>query len=209
MKKIKIIWLLLGFISFVTIVNAQSCLTFEGTQLYTSFKFTDSDGNSLNSEYSGIFTSGYSAGYRYILDNGLMFHGGLGLRKAGATMEYDAMNYTWNLHYASGRLGFGYMLKKDRFSPYLNVSGYYAYMLTGFQTINNENFDILKSKSINETDYGVLVSPGVQITIFDVLSTFVEFNYLMGFQNLDKDESQKATNIAYGLTLGVIFTISD
>jgi len=122
-------------------------------------------------------------------------------------MVYDAMNYTWDLQYANGRLGFGYMLKKNKISPYLNVSGYYAYMLHGFQTINNEDFDLKKSKLLNETDYGIFITPGVQFELSDAVSTFVEFNYLMGLNNLEKDENQNATNFAYGLTLGLSFSI--
>jgi len=206
MKKIKIILLLLGSISYVTSVNAQSNLTAEASQLYASFKFTDSQGTDLNTEYSGIFTGAYGFGYRFIADNGIMLNAGIGMRKAGATLEYDAMNYTWNLQYANGRLGLGYMLKKDVISPYLNVSGYYAYMLRGFQTINNENFNIKNSESLNITDYGIFITPGVQFTLSDEVSSFVEFNYLMGLQNLEKDEGQEATNFAYGLTVGLSFS---
>jgi len=206
MKKIKILWLLLGFISYVTTVNAQSSLTLEASQLYASFKFTDSQGSSLNSEYSGIFTGAYGVGYRFVTDGGLMLNAGVGMRKAGATLVYDEMNYMWDLQYANARLGIGYMLKIDRISPYLNVSGYYAYMLRGFQTINNEDFNIKDSELLNKTDYGIFIIPGVQFTLSDAVSTFLEFNYLMGLKNLEKDESQKATNFAYGLTLGLSFS---
>lgn len=208
MKKIKFIWLLLGFISYVTTVNAQSGLTIEASQLYASFKFTDSQGSKLNSEYSGILTGAYGAGCRFVTESGIMLRASLGMRKAGATMVYDEINYSWDIQYADVKLGGGYMLKKDRISPYLNVSGYYAYMLRGFQTINNENFNIKKSKSLNETDYGVFITPGVQIKLSDAVSSFVEFNYMMGLQNLEKEESQKATNLAYGLTLGLSFSIT-
>src|SRR4030042_2170679 len=174
MKKIKIIWLLLGFISYAATVNAQSGLTVEASQLYASFKFTDAQGTKLNSEYSGIFTGAYSVSYRFISDGGFMLKVGAGMRKAGATMVYDEMNYTWNLQYADGRLGIGYMLKNDRVSPYLSVSGYYGYLLRGFQTINNEDFNIKESESINTSDYGIVVNPGLQITVSDAISTFFE-----------------------------------
>ena len=206
MKKIFVIWILLGFISYVAEVNAQSSLTVEASQLYSSFKFTDSQGTKLNSEYSGIFAGGYSFNYRYISDGGFMLNTGIGMRKAGATMVYDEMNYTWNLQYADAKLGAGYMLINERISPYLKVSGYYALMLRGFQTINNEDFNIKESESINTSDYGIIVNPGVQISINYALSTFFEFNYLMGFKNLEKDESQKSRNYACGLTFGLAFS---
>src|SRR4030042_2135248 len=121
MKKIKIIWLLIGFISCVTAVNAQSGLTIEASQFLASFKFSDSQSTTLNGEYSGIFTGAYGLYYRYVADNGIMLHTGLGMRKAGATMIYDAMNYKWDLKYADLKLGGGYMLQKDKVSPYLTV----------------------------------------------------------------------------------------
>jgi len=66
--------------------------------------------------------------------------------------------------------------------------------------------DIKKSKSLNDMDFGVSVTPGVQIIFSETVSSFVEFNYSMGLKNLDKDEGQKSTNIAYGLTLGLSFS---
>jgi len=205
MKKIKIIWLILGFTGFVTTVNAQSSLTVKASPLYASIKFTDSQDNKLNSEYSGIFTGGYSAGYRLVTEGGFMLNVGVGIRKAGATMVYDEMNYTWDLQYADGRLGIGYMLVKNDIGPYLDVSGYYGYLLRGFQTINNEDFNIKESESINTSDYGIVISPGLQIKLTYEIRTFFEFNYLMGFANMEKDESQKSKNVAYGLTFGFAF----
>lgn len=205
MKRILIVIAFLGLISGMTTINAQSGLSLEASQLYTSFKFTDSQENTLNSEYSGIFTGAYGLGYRYILGNGLMVRASLGIRNAGATMVYDNTNYTWDLKYADFKLGGGYMLKKDRISPYLNVSGYYGFMLSGYQTINNEDFDIKKSESMQTTDYGVCITPGIEISFTGALSSFVELNYIMGLQNLEKDDAQKSTNIAYGLSVGLSF----
>lgn len=205
MKRILIVIAFLGLISGMTTINAQSGLSLEASQLYTSFKFTDSQENTLNSEYSGIFTGAYGLGYRYILGNGLMVRASLGIRNAGATMVYDNTNYTWDLKYADFKLGGGYMLKKDRISPYLNVSGYYGFMLSGYQTINNEDFDIKKSESMQTTDYGVCITPGIEISFTGTLSSFVELNYIMGLQNLEKDDAQKSTNIAYGLSVGLSF----
>ncbi|MFA6403735.1 MAG: outer membrane beta-barrel protein [Salinivirgaceae bacterium] len=206
MKKIKTIGLILGFISFVTAVNAQSSITIEASPLYTSFKFDDSRGTALNNEYSGILTGGYGLGYRFDANNGLMIRAGLGMRHAGATLIYDDMNYRWDMQYADVKLGGGYMLKTGSINPYLNVSGYYSYMISGFQTINNEEFDIKNSKSLNEMDYGVYFTPGVQFIFSSAVSSFVEFNYMMGLQNLEMDEGQKSTNVAYGLTLGLSFS---
>ncbi|OFY72964.1 MAG: hypothetical protein A2275_08665 [Bacteroidetes bacterium RIFOXYA12_FULL_35_11] len=190
-----------------TTINAQSNLTIDASQQYSSFKFTDASGTSLNTEYTGVFTGAYSLGYRYISEKGIMANGTIGMRKAGANLDYDAMNYTWDLQYFQSKLGIGYMYKKLRFSPYITVAGYFGYMLRGFQIVNNEDFNLLKTKSLNEIDYGIIATPGVQYKISDAISTYAEFSYLMGLQNLEKDEGQKSQNLAYGVTLGLCFSI--
>ena len=205
MKKTRIILIVLAFVGYSANINAQSSLTVKASPLFASFKFIDSQGTKLSSEYSGIFTGGYGLGYRLVTEGGFMVNVVAGIRKAGATMVYDEMNYTWDLQYAEGRLGAGYMLTGNDIGPYLDVSGYYGYLLRGFQTINNEDYNIKESESINNSDYGILISPGVQIKLSYEIRTFIEFNYLMGFANMEKDESQKSKNIGYGLTFGFAF----
>ncbi|MBN2611273.1 MAG: outer membrane beta-barrel protein [Bacteroidales bacterium] len=206
MKKIRILWILLGCFGLMAEIHAQSGITVEASQLFASFKFTDAEGTNLNGDYSGIFTGAYNVSYRFVSEGGFMLSIGAGMRKAGATMVYDDMNYNWDLQYADGKLGIGYMLKNDFVSPYLKVSGYYGYLLRGFQTINNQHFDIKKSETINTSDFGLIITPGVQITVTDEISTFFEFNYLMGLKNIEKDESQESKNYAYGLTFGLLFS---
>jgi len=208
MKKIRLIWIVTGLLGFTTIIHAQSGINIEGSQLFTKFKFYDSQSTPLSSEYSGIFTGAYGIGYGFIADNGIMFRTGIGMRKAGATMVYDDMNYSWNLQYANFKLGGGYMLKKDNISPYLNVSGYFAYLLRGFQTINNEDFNIKESDAIEVIDFGIYITPGVQFTLSDAISAFIEFSYIMGLKNLEVDEGQKSSNTAFGLSLGISFAFN-
>lgn len=209
MKNLKIICLLLVFTGFAGAVNAQSGIIAGASQLYTSFKFTDSQGNNLNAEYSGLFTGSYGIGYEYLTNSGFVAFAGVGMRKAGATLVYDDINYFWDIQYADVKLGCGYVLKKDVISPYLNVAGYYAYMLRGFQTINNENFNLKYSGSLSETDFGIFINPGVRFAMSDAVSLFAEGNYMMGLMNLEKTESQTSANYAYGVTAGIIFSISE
>lgn len=207
MKRIKIIFFVACLMAYATAVNAQSGFTVEGSQQYASFKFNDSQNTKLNTEYSGLLTGAYGIGYRFVSEGGLMVRGGLGMRNAGATLVYDDMNYSWKLQYADAKLGLGYMLIIDKINPYINVSGYYAYLVRGIQTINNEDFNITKSELLNKTDYGVIFSGGVQISLSYFISTFFEFNYLWGLANIEPDENQKASNYAYSLSAGLLFTI--
>ena len=80
-------------------------------------------------------------------------------------------------------------------------------MLRGFQTINNENFNIKKTGALKEMDYGILVSPGVNIFITDEISAFIELNYLMGLENIEQQENQITNNIGYGITLGLSISL--
>jgi len=209
MKRMKpFLWLTL-FVAYVTTVPAQSGLVLEVSPLYTSFKFTDKEGIKHNSEYQGIYTGAYGIGYRLVSDGGLIINPGLGMRHGGANLVYDDINYSWRLQYANLKLGLGYMTQFETVNPYFMVSGYYAFLLRGTQTLHNEILNITKSNILSNIDYGLVFSPGVNIKLSDYISSFVEFNYLRGLTNIEKDPVQKSKNFAYGLTIGVAFSFTD
>jgi hypothetical protein len=189
--------------STTTTLNAQSGFTLEATQQYTTFSFTDSQGNQMQQEYSGMFSGAYSVGYSYVSEMGFMLRTGIGMRNAGANLVYDEMNYSWKLLYAESKLGIGYMYITDVVNPYLLASGYYSYLLNGIQVLNNEQFNITKAGLLSNTDYGLVISPGAEIYISPNLAAFVEFKYLMGLQNIETSENQKAYNRAYGISAGL------
>jgi len=204
----KVIILLICAITVAKKSNAQSAFNIDATQSYTSFKYMDTQGAVLNSEYSGLFTGSYGISYRYTADFGLIIRPGLAMRNAGASLVYDDMNYSWKLQYADARLGLGYVYKIKRINPYLIASGYYSKLLRGTQVLNNEDFNITESGLLNNSDYGVLISPGIDFAFSDYVTGYIELNYLMGLCNIEKDEGQTAKNYAYGATIGVSFTIS-
>lgn len=207
-SKFKIVLFLLCAIACKNDFFAQSSMTIDASQVMANFKFADSEG-SRDKVYNPIFTSAYSLGYRFSTESGLMFKAGLGMRKAGSTLVYDASNYTWDFQYADVKLGLGYMYNKpERFKPYISVSGYFAYLLKANQTINNENFDILKSESINKMDFGVFITPGLNFKLNDYISAYTEFNYMMGLANLETStDGQKSNNSGMSLSLGLSFNI--
>lgn len=195
------------FLLMVSGLSAQSFLSFDVGQQYTTFRFIDSNG-SQDKEYSAVYSGAYSAGYRYAASSGFLFRGSLGLNNAGATKVYDAMNYSWELKYATLRLGAGWMFGKGSLRPYFSVAPYYARLLSAVQVLNNEEFDILASKSIADDDFGIEILPGVQYSVSSKLSVYAEFNYRMGLQNLDTDEGQTSNNRAAGASLGVALNIT-
>jgi hypothetical protein len=123
-------------------------------------------------------------------------------------MVYDATNYKWEFQYLQGNVGLGYALNLGRVNPYLAVSGYYGYLLKANQRINNEDFDIIDSESIQKSDYGINIPLGVRIDASEYRSVYTEASYLMGLQNIENaDNNQEANNVGYMFTLGLSFTI--
>lgn len=209
MKYLKLKLLILGLMLFAGIAGAQQqSLTMDASQMVSSFSFLDSESNKQNVDYEGILTGSYSVGYRYILNESIIFRGAFGKRNGGANYVYDNMNYSWRLQYVDVKLGAGYMYNMGRISPYLVVSGYYGYLIRGIQVLNNEEFNITQSGILNQAEFGMVVNPGVNMKLSDYISTFVEFNYTRGLNNIETDESQKAHNLGYGVTLGLSFTIT-
>ena len=86
------------------------------------------------------------------------------------------------------------------------ASGYFSYLLNGTQALNNEHFNIIESELLDNLDYGIVFTPGVEIEFTKNIASFLEFNYLMGLNNLEPDDSQTSTNFAYSLTVGLAFT---
>lgn len=205
--KLKTFLSTLGLLLITTSMMAQSSITLEATQVYSTFKFTDSNSNQDKS-YSGIYTGAYGLGYRFASEKGLLVRAGVGMRRAGATMVYDEANYMWDLQYADVKVGVGYIYSGARVKPYFTASPYFAYLLKANQALNHENFDALQSESLHATDYGVFLTPGLQFRLSDAVSAYTEFNYMMGLQNIDTDEGEEAYNRAMGLTVGVSFTIT-
>ena len=133
----------------------------------------------------------------------IYLRGGVGLRNAGANLVYDNINYSWKMQYADIKLGIGYRAKFKTIRPYLVASGYFAPLLRGTQTLHDEIINITKSGVIKTQDLGLNITPGIDMKFTQYLSSYIEFNYLMGLSNIELNTNQKATNSAFGLTVGV------
>lgn len=188
-------------------VMAQSNLMIDASQVFSNFKFIDSQGIQ-DKDYKINYTGAYNFGYQYQSDFGLIARTGVGMRKGGATMVYDGANYNWSLQYVSYNLGLGYMYGDGLLKPYLTVAGYFGYLLKANQTINNQDFDIIDLDQIQKIDYGLIGSIGTQIELNDAMSAYTEFSYLMGLQNIETSTlGQESSNVSYVLTLGLIFSL--
>ncbi|TRX72594.1 outer membrane beta-barrel protein [Carboxylicivirga sp. M1479] len=185
---------------------AQHSVTVDVSQNITNFSFTNSAGEAIK-DYNPAYSGSYALGYRYSMENGLFFPAKLGMRKAGASYIYDTSNYIWDLRYADARLGVGYNYSFGEFAVHASVSGYYAFLLKANQVINNEHYDIKESGQISNNDFGVFISPGVNYSVSEHISLFLDLNYMMGLQNLETSGEQESANKLFGASVGVAFTL--
>ncbi|MES2140417.1 MAG: hypothetical protein V4511_11985 [Bacteroidota bacterium] len=193
----------------------QPALTFDAGQVFSIFKFIDSQGNKPK-EFTHNRTSGFSLGYRYPLLNGLFIRINTGLRKAGASMIYEGLYVNWNIQYADANIGLGYMYPKSYspikgwkggIKPYFSVSPYFGYMLKGNQLIAAFNYDIKKIKSMKATDAGLFFSPGFKIAFSKSIAFSAEYKYILGLKNLETAIDKKSTNRGWAINLGVAVTV--
>lgn len=185
---------------------AQSFVTLDGSQVFSSFKFTDSGGN-VDNGYATIPSGGYSLGYR-IYKNGIFGRANVGMRKAGSSYSYNGNTITYNLQYCDIRLGIGYEYDKWRFKPYFALAPYYSFLLQGNQNLDGVNYDIKKNGAFASNDFGLLVIPGVKMFVSDYFSLYTEFTYLMGLQDIESSDQQTVKNKGYWFTLGIAATIT-
>ena len=197
-------------LSIYTQINtsvAQSNITLEASQVISNFKFEDSAGTK-DKDYMAAYSGGYNLGYTYDLDMGVFINLGIGMRRAGATLVYDASNYQWDFQYGQVRLSAGYAYDLGRVKPYVKIAGYYGVLLKANQTINNEDFDIIDSKSIEKGDVGMYFTGGAKMDVSDAIAVYAEYSYLQGMKNVETtSDGQTAKNNASVLTLGLSFAI--
>ncbi len=187
-------------------IATQSNITIDAGQNFTTFKFIDSKGN-IGQNYTHNITGSYSLGYQYIKNNGIFYRANIGMRKAGASLLNDGINYNWNIQYAMANIGAGYMLNLWRIKPYFSVSPYFGYMLKGNQTIGTDNIDIKQNTSMKFTDFGFLFEPGIKLILSKSIIFYAEYKYILGLQNLEKSANEKSFNRGFSFNLGLSFNI--
>jgi len=198
--------LLTGLFYSRTII-AQSYINLEAGQVFSTFKYIDSKGVEDNT-YSYNVLSSYSLGYQYAKQNGFFARVSLGMRKAGANLVYNKINYIWNMQYTSVNAGIGYQFNKWRLKPYLFVSPYYASLLDATQTINSDNYDIKDNKSIKDNDFGLFIAPGLNIILSNYVSIYAEYDYILGLHNIETAQAEQLYNRGFSLNFGVSLNIT-
>jgi hypothetical protein len=194
---------------FVRHSDAQKnkSMNFDVGQMYSKFSFKD-DLGTKEKDLSYIVGGSYSLGYQAEISKGVFVRGGLGMRKAGATMLLDGMDITWNLQYLTANVGIGYAYNIKRFNPYVCIAPYAGYLLNGNQKIGTYSTDIKKEKSMKTSDFGICFSGGLKVTLSDYLAVYTEGKYMFGLQNIETTAGQKLYNRGFSINLGVAVSIT-
>jgi hypothetical protein len=204
MHKLALLIILIINVFVTKHLAAQSALNIDAGEVFSTFKYSDSNGSEKN--FTSNITSCFSLGYQYTANSGLFIKANVGLRKAGASFVYNKTNIDWNLQYTTVDLGVGYILNKWRLKPYISASPYFAYMLKGEETLGQYSYDIKQNKSMSGTDFGVYISPGVKIALSNFVSFYAEYKQILGLQNLETTTGQASYNRGFSVNLGIAIT---
>lgn len=205
----------IGFLTVLLLLNqqlgAQSYLSLDAAQVFSTFKFSSDNINASplpGSGYSTITTTAFGCGYEYADSNGLMITAGLGIRKGGSSMVLNKVSYTWNLQYIDIKAGIGYQYSKWRLKPYVSVSPFYSQLLNAKQTIGVNYYDIKTGNVIKTNDFGLFLTAGFSVPVSKIISIYLDYNYILSLRNLETTESQYLYNRASAFRLGLLFNLS-
>lgn len=204
MNNLRWIFLIIFFVWKCGGLNAQSTLTLDAGEVFSTYKYTDSQGQEKN--FSNNITNSFNLGYQFAANSGVFIKGCVGMRKAGATLVYNTTNIDWTVQYVDACVGAGYVLNKWRIKPYIYATPYFAYMLKGEQTMGQYSYDIKANKAMSATDWGVFVAPGCRVALSNFLSFYVEYKQILGLQNLETTTGEKSYNRGFSINLGVAIT---
>jgi hypothetical protein len=187
--------------------KAQSAVTFDGSSVFSTFKFKDSNGNT-DRDYSPNIGSAYNLGYLYSAPNGLLIGMNIGLREAGASKDVSGTTILWNFQYAEAKLGLGYMLNTWKLKPYVMISPYYASLLKASQAFNEQVFDIKNDKDVINYDYGLMATGGVNMRVSDLVAFYISYNQIYGIKNIEVASGEELYNRGFSISLGISFIIT-
>ncbi len=197
-------------------ILSQSCFSIDASQVFSTFRFTAmlNEKNVVNNgteviNYSQITSAAFGLGFDYVSDKGIILAGGVGLRKAGASMVYKKINYLWNLQYIDLKACVGYQYDRWRLKPYFVLSPYYAYLLNAKQSIGLNYYDIKSTGVLRNYDLGMFINPGLKATINPYISIYAEYTYILGLKNIETTAGQYLYNKGFAVKIGLAFSITN
>lgn len=213
-KRLSIIYILLICFGFTKPLAAQSYLKLDIAQNFSTFKFSydplvTNDISSPNPVYSEISTTAFGMGYQHLHSSGAFLAGGLGFRKAGASLIHKKVNYLWNLQYLDLKAGAGYQYERWRIKPFVSVMPYYAYLLNAKQSIGLNYFDIKADNALRNFDLGLFLNLGANVALSQYIAIYAEYSYNLGLKNIEPAADQYLYNRGFALKIGLSISISN
>ncbi|MGB3946980.1 MAG: hypothetical protein WBM13_03280 [Bacteroidia bacterium] len=189
-------------------------MNIEVAQNFSTFKFSnkfidDTNFASDYQQYTQINSIAYGAGYTNLRSSGLLFNGGLGFRKAGASLVYNRTNYLWDLQYIDFKVGAGYLYNRWSIKSYACFMPYYAYLLSAKQTSGLNYYDIKSDNALKSHDLGLLLNVGLKVALSYYTDLFAEYNYNLGLNNIETAPEQSLYNRGFLVKLGLAINITN
>ncbi len=204
----KLLFLIIA--SLPCLLYAQEKVSINFAQVFSGFKFMDSQGN--EDEYlSRDIKYSYAMNYEKVFNPGFYIKPEIGYKNFGAKSTVDNTNIEWNLHYLDFNVGGGYIYKQHHIKPYAGAAFYFAYMYKGDQIIGSESYDLLKNKALSTTDFGINLNLGMRYDFSDNAGVFIEYRNIIGLCQMDKNINggskelyNRASSIHFGLAFSII-----
>ena len=201
---------LLYIASMPFLLSAQDKVNLNFAQVFSGFKFKDSNGFKDETLSKDIRYS-YAVNYEKVFGIGIYVKPELGYKNFGAKSDFDNTDIVWNFHYLDVNVGVGYIFKPFRLKPYGGMALYYSYMYKGDQKVGAAVYDILAMKTISTYDYGFCVDLGVRYDFSENSGVFFEYRNTVGLHQMDKNLDggsrelyNRASSVRFGLSFSVI-----
>lgn len=195
-------------------MSGQSFMNIEVAQNFSTFKFSykfidNTDFANDYQQYTQINSVAYGAGYTKLYSSGLLLSGGLGFRKAGASLVYNRTNFLWDLQYIDFKVGAGYLYNRWSIKPYAYLMPYYAYLLSAKQSSGLNYYDVKSDNALKSHDFGLLLNVGLKVALSYYTDLFAEYNYNVGLNNIETAPEQFLYNRGFAVKLGLSINITN
>ncbi|MFZ4413648.1 MAG: outer membrane beta-barrel protein [Bacteroidales bacterium] len=208
MRKILLLFLL-TVISIFTI-QAQDKIGFSFGQVFSGFKFKDSQGNQ-DANLSSKINFACLIHYQKEFKSGIFIKPEISFNNLGAKSSFNHTNLDWDMHYLAINLNAGYIYNKYRFKPYTGIGFYYGYLYNANQLIGSDTYDLLETKAISASDMGLNLSLGVRYDYNYNSAVFLELRNSIGLKQLDNNlngGSKELYNRFSTIQFGIIFNLN-
>ncbi len=189
---------------------SQDNVSINFAQHYSTFKYTDSQGNT-DPNMSSSFRSGFGLSYSKVFHSGFFIRPEMDFKNLGAVSNLYNQKLDWSLNYFDVNLGFGCIKHFGSFAPFIGISPYISYLYKASQTIGSDTYDLIADKGIKTSDYGLTIFGGLKYQFTEITSLFAEISNTTGLMQLETNsesgQNQKLYNRAVSFHFGISFNL--